>query len=279
MRRKRPKAPARMFASGTWLPPGRETCFCCRASTVKFLETLGFRLSISASGSCPLLTCRPYPTIYRRRRPRHENGQDRERFQMEAGNIAGLCRELVWRIPSRHDADSPLPTEEVRVYTDTEQAVGDSKSAMAIQGGRERGLVLHKLMEEVLTDEITEDPSTLKQRAETLIRELGLMPSVDPAEGPNPSEMAARSHGHSPCRKWQPCATTWCQNAPFTPPRRGKARKLLLRELSTPLPLTLRANCNWLSTGRAMWRRMTPASPSIATKSATIWQQLEQGRG
>ncbi len=119
------------------------------------------------------------------------NDQDRARFEQEAGDIADLRREIAWRIPSRHDADSPPLTEEIRVYTDSDQAVGESEASVVIQGGRERGLVLHKLMEEVLTGETADDPSTLEQRAEALIRELGLAPTEDPAEGPSPSELTA----------------------------------------------------------------------------------------
>lgn len=59
-----------------------------------------------------------------------------------------------------------------------------------IQGGRERGLILHKLMEEVLTGETTEDETTLRARAAELLDQLGLTDKDDASSGPSSSEMA-----------------------------------------------------------------------------------------
>jgi exodeoxyribonuclease-5 len=52
-----------------------------------------------------------------------------------------------------------------------------------VQGGRERGLILHKLMEEVLTGETPEAEAVLTERAADLIRALGRSPVADPATG------------------------------------------------------------------------------------------------
>jgi hypothetical protein len=52
-----------------------------------------------------------------------------------------------------------------------------------VQGGRERGLILHKLMEEVLTGETPEAEAALTERAGHLIRALGQSPVADPATG------------------------------------------------------------------------------------------------
>jgi ATP-dependent exoDNAse (exonuclease V) beta subunit len=60
-----------------------------------------------------------------------------------------------------------------------------------IQGSRERGLVLHKLLEEVLTGETAEDRAALESRARTLLAELGAAESDNPADGPNAPEIAA----------------------------------------------------------------------------------------
>ena len=59
-----------------------------------------------------------------------------------------------------------------------------------IQGGRERGIVLHKLIEEVLTGETEEAVTALTARAETLIRALGQPVAHDPASGLMPAELA-----------------------------------------------------------------------------------------
>ena len=59
-----------------------------------------------------------------------------------------------------------------------------------IQGGRERGLILHKLMEEVLSGETAESRPSLMARAESLIRATGHRIAEDPARGLSPAELA-----------------------------------------------------------------------------------------
>jgi len=59
-----------------------------------------------------------------------------------------------------------------------------------VGGGRVRGLILHKLMEEVLTGEIEEEGLALTGRAGVLMRELVIDPP-DTAELPSPAEIAA----------------------------------------------------------------------------------------
>ena len=62
--------------------------------------------------------------------------------------------------------------------------------AVAVQGGRERGLVIHKLFEEVLTGETVDELGSLVARAGDLVRALGQDPQTDPALGLSPAEMA-----------------------------------------------------------------------------------------
>jgi exodeoxyribonuclease-5 len=50
--------------------------------------------------------------------------------------------------------------------------------------------VLHKLLEEVLSRETVEDAASLTQRAEELIRQIGCEPTLAPADGPSPVEIA-----------------------------------------------------------------------------------------
>ena len=66
----------------------------------------------------------------------------------------------------------------------------DSRGRLSVQGGRERGLILHKLMEEVLTAETNETPAALVERAADLIRALGKTPVADPAVGLSAEELA-----------------------------------------------------------------------------------------
>jgi exodeoxyribonuclease-5 len=65
------------------------------------------------------------------------------------------------------------------------------EAAALVQGGRERGLILHKLMEEVLTGETPEAEAALTERAGHLIRALGQSPVADPATGLSAQELAA----------------------------------------------------------------------------------------
>ena len=125
--------------------------------------------------------------------PVTENEQTREVFAAEAAAIAERTRSIVWRTPSRDEgAAHPVPREETPtiLVTDGDGAPTDGAAAAAIQGGRERGLILHKLIEEVLTGETAEALLELVARAETLIRTLGLPVLDDPAQGLAPAEIA-----------------------------------------------------------------------------------------
>ena len=69
-------------------------------------------------------------------------------------------------------------------------APADGATALTIQGGRERGTILHKLIEEILTGETAEALPNLTARAETLIHALGFPVMEDPALGLAPDELA-----------------------------------------------------------------------------------------
>jgi exodeoxyribonuclease-5 len=117
------------------------------------------------------------------------NGQTREVFAAEAARIVAATRKLSWLAPSRDEnpagrlAAPPEPT-----IMAEEEAPAD---AMVVpQGSRLRGLVIHKLIEEVLTGELEEDPGTVCGRADGLLKELGAEPQEDPALGASPAELA-----------------------------------------------------------------------------------------
>ena len=125
--------------------------------------------------------------------PATENEQTCEVFASEAAAIAGRRRSIVWRTPSLDEgAADPVPREETPtiLVTDGDGAPADGGAAAAIQGGRERGVILHKLIEEVLTGETAEARLELVARAETLIRVLSLPVSDDSAQGLVPAEIA-----------------------------------------------------------------------------------------
>ena len=122
-----------------------------------------------------------------------ENDQTREAFAAEAAAITAGHRRIVWRAPSRdEDTAQPVVREEAPTIltTDGDGAPTDGAAAAVIQGGRERGTILHKLIEEVLTGETAETQAALTTRAETLIRALSLSVVEDPAEGLSPGELA-----------------------------------------------------------------------------------------
>ena len=120
------------------------------------------------------------------------NTQDPATWEREAATIAAAERRIVWRAPSRHEGVAAVVEGAAEVFTDAEtflEGLPDMEER-TIQGGRERGLVLHKLMEEVLTGETAEDGEALRARAGELLAQLGVPDAEDPAEGPSSGEMA-----------------------------------------------------------------------------------------
>ena len=124
---------------------------------------------------------------------RDGNEQTRELFAAEAGAIREQERTIVWRAPSRDEgASGPVVREEEPeiLADDGDGAPVDGTAATPVQGGLDRGLILHKLIEEVLTGETAETLPGLEARAESLIRELGRTVQKDAALGLNPAELA-----------------------------------------------------------------------------------------
>ena len=120
------------------------------------------------------------------------NDQTRESFAVEAGAIAGRQKRLKWLAPSRDEtgAGSVLQEEQLDILSGADDDLPSVVEApVSIQGGRERGLILHKLMEEVLTGECEESGEAIIARAAGLIRALGKEPCADPADGLSPEEM------------------------------------------------------------------------------------------
>ena len=122
------------------------------------------------------------------------NKQTREVFAEEAGRINLATRKIIWRTPSRgEDASEPAIRTERRdaVFLEEEADSGQEAGQVNIRGGHERGTIIHKLFEEVLTGEIGEVEADLKDRAEELILQMGKEAVRDPSEGLVPSELAA----------------------------------------------------------------------------------------
>jgi exodeoxyribonuclease-5 len=121
------------------------------------------------------------------------NAQTRASFAAEAETIAGAQTRLVWMAPSRDEnvSGSALQEEEAALWIGSTDDHGhELDSATLVQGGHERGLILHKLMEEVLTGETEEAEAVLEERAADLVRALGRSPVVDPSTGLSAQELA-----------------------------------------------------------------------------------------
>ncbi|MCK1341540.1 UvrD-helicase domain-containing protein [Bradyrhizobium sp. 38] len=109
------------------------------------------------------------------------NRQTAELFAAERASIDAAAVPLTWVRPSDHDVDRISTSEAIALEG------GDAPEIEAPVGaGRVRGLLLHKLMEEVLTGELAEDAGGLAARARELIGQLpldaaedGVLPNAD----------------------------------------------------------------------------------------------------
>jgi ATP-dependent exoDNAse (exonuclease V) beta subunit len=122
------------------------------------------------------------------------NAQTLAIFAAEAETIATGQTRLAWLAPSRDEntAGSVLRKEEAALWTGSaDDQLPELETVALVQGGRERGLILHKLMEEVLAGETPEAEAALTERAGDLIRALGQSPVADPAMGLSAQELAA----------------------------------------------------------------------------------------
>ena len=120
------------------------------------------------------------------------NVQDLRTWRREAAAIAGSERRILWRQPSRHEESAiPAHTTDADIVgaRALQERLPTTDTERVVRGGRERGLVLHKLIEEVLTGESTEDGAALRMRARELLGQLGLPDLEDPTVGPCSGEM------------------------------------------------------------------------------------------
>ena len=121
------------------------------------------------------------------------NAQDVATWKREAATIHANQRQISWYRPSRHENPTE-PDEEEAVFAGvgaTFDTVPEEARRTAVQGGPVRGLILHKLMEEVLTGETGDDEVALRSRATELIAQLGLEEAADASAGPSSVELAA----------------------------------------------------------------------------------------
>ena len=123
------------------------------------------------------------------------NAQDSGTFVEQDKAIKAVTRSVKWKTPSRHDGEATvLVQEEPEITADAGEEAEVAPPVEPVQGGRVRGLVMHKLFEEVLTGESPDDEPALAARARELLAELGTAASADTAEGFSPDEIAKRVH-------------------------------------------------------------------------------------
>jgi exodeoxyribonuclease-5 len=141
----------------------------------------------------PALDVSGFSTEIPKDAPEQENPQSLDTFKAEAQSIVAHVKTLRWESPSRHDERETVAAEDsVRIWTEfSNMPMSDVGDGLLIQGGRNRGLVLHKLMEEILTGETQGDAAAVTARANVLISELGCSSAPDPRVGVSAEEVSA----------------------------------------------------------------------------------------
>jgi ATP-dependent exoDNAse (exonuclease V) beta subunit len=112
------------------------------------------------------------------------NEQTAELFAQQRRTIDDGIRHVTWLRPSLDDLDRVLTTE--LLVSAAEDTV---ETLITVGAGRTRGLLLHKLMEEVLTGELDDELETLALRASELLSQLATTGSS--AALPDPHELGA----------------------------------------------------------------------------------------
>ena len=136
------------------------------------------------------------PMRERARRAATVNTQTREVFEAEAAAVEAASPPIVWRRPSEHDDDR------VRVQEALQAEAGEDLLEMPqpVGAGRIRGILLHKLLEELLTGELAHDLAAAELRAADLVAQLMALEADDgeartPRSAPPPLSAPARCRG------------------------------------------------------------------------------------
>lgn len=121
-----------------------------------------------------------------RLRPASEpNEQTSEQFSVEAAAVAAAAPPVIWRRPSDHDLDR-VELEGIELG-EVEADVGETMRP--IGAGRARGVLLHKLLEEMVTGELAAESTVVAARALELADELRALEMSEPVH-PDPLECA-----------------------------------------------------------------------------------------
>jgi ATP-dependent exoDNAse (exonuclease V) beta subunit len=115
------------------------------------------------------------------------NLQTREIFSTEAAKILADRKTVTWRRPSRAELD-------LQETSAVEAAVKDEAVEVppaVVVGSSTRGVILHKLIEEVLTGETAETFERLETRACELLKQIGYEPAENRASGISAAELSS----------------------------------------------------------------------------------------
>ncbi len=111
------------------------------------------------------------------------NRQDTETWQREKAFIAANLRRITWHRPSRHEdteqVEEELPLAVFSGEEEAKEATEEEAGGSPVNVALKRGLILHKLMEEVLTGETPDDSAYLQARGAELIAQQELEDSPD----------------------------------------------------------------------------------------------------
>lgn len=118
-----------------------------------------------------------------------ENQQTAEIFAAEQSRLEQASTTIRWIRPSDGDPDViPIQISNASVEDEPLQP------STSIEGGRMRGVLLHKLMEELLTGELDETRDAIASRARTLVEQLVAQASLgDPLDADELADTALRT--------------------------------------------------------------------------------------
>jgi ATP-dependent exoDNAse (exonuclease V) beta subunit len=113
-----------------------------------------------------------------------KNEQSADAFAAEQQRIEESAAAIVWHRPSDHDPDRPAdPLESIIVA----EAIAEHPDVVG--AGALRGVILHKLIEEILTGELLDSKNAVTSRAALLMSQL-VSAATDEKPLPSPDEMA-----------------------------------------------------------------------------------------
>jgi CRISPR-associated exonuclease Cas4 len=183
------------------------------------------------------------------------NLQSAKVFAEERSRIEGAPR-VRWITPS--DGDRDVITARLSPDAGEDEPL---RPAAAIEGGRIRGILLHKVMEELISGEIEEDAAVVTNRSAELLAQLvSMSPTGATIDASEIAATALRT------LRLPDIVGGWsrkCQSTRPHPPTIS-SRAVPMRSRAT----TKAASC---STGKAMSPQKMPNSPPTATSSASIF--------